>query len=124
MVREFCEALEALTAKSPLIIILEDLHWADASTLDLISALARRREPAKLVVIGTYRPVDAILSEGPLKHLKEDLLVHHLCQEVAIERLEEFDVAEYLAREFAQNDFPTELASLIHHNSCGNALFM
>src|SRR2546430_3621302 len=39
MVREFCEALEALTAKTPLIVILEDLHWADASTLDLISAL-------------------------------------------------------------------------------------
>ena len=124
MVREICEALETLTAQSPLIVILEDLHWVDASTLDVISALARRREPAKLLLIGTYRPVDVALSQSPLKGLKHDLLVHHLCHEIAVERLEESDVAEYLANEFADNGFPSDFASLIHHNSGGNALFM
>jgi DNA-binding winged helix-turn-helix (wHTH) protein len=124
MVREICEALEAMTVQAPLILILEDLHWVDASTLDLISAFARRREPAKLLLIGTYRPVDVILSQSHLKPLKHDLLVHHLCHEVAIEHLEEADVAEYLAKEFADNSFPSGLANLIHHNSGGNALFM
>jgi predicted ATPase len=57
MVREICEALEAMTVQAPLIVILEDLHWVDASTLDLISAFARRREPARLLLIATYRPV-------------------------------------------------------------------
>ncbi len=88
MVREICEALEAITAQSPLIVILEDLHWVDLSTLDFISALARRREPAKLLLIGTYRPVDVVLSQSPLKGLKHDLLLHHLCHEIAVERLE------------------------------------
>jgi predicted ATPase len=124
MVREICEALEAITAKEPLVLILEDLHWADTSTIDLISAFARRREPAKLLLIATYRPVDVVLSQSPLKPLKEDLLVHSRGHEVAIERLEEADVAEYLAKEFAANDFPPDLANLIHHNSGGNALFM
>lgn len=124
MVREICEALEAMTALTPLILVLEDLHWADASTLDLISAFARRREPAKLLLIGTYRPVDAVLSQSSLKALKQDLLVRHLCHEVAIERLEESDVAEYLAKEFANSSFTAGLASLIHHHSGGNALFM
>ena len=124
MVREICEALEAICANDPLVVLLEDLHWADASTLDLISAFARRREPAKLLVIGTYRPVDVVLSQSPLKGLKHDLLVHHLCHEIAVERLEESDVAEYLAKEFPKHHFPPELAGLIHHNSGGNALFM
>ena len=62
MVREICEALEVLTAENPFLLILEDLHWVDPSTLDLISALARRRGPAKLVVLGTYRPAEAVLS--------------------------------------------------------------
>ena len=44
MVREICEALELLTATDPLALVLEDLHWADPSTLDLISAVARRRD--------------------------------------------------------------------------------
>ena len=47
MVREICEALEALTATHPLAIILEDLHWVDPSTLDLLSALTRRRGPGE-----------------------------------------------------------------------------
>ncbi len=124
MVREICEALEAMTEQAPLIVILEDLHWADTSTFDWISAFARRREPAKLLLVGTYRPVDVVLSQSPLKALKQDLEVRHLCSEVAIERLQESDVAEYLAKTFANSNLPSGLASLIHHNSGGNALFM
>ena len=55
MLREMGEALEALTADLPLVLILEDLHWSDYSTLDLISYLARQRQPAQLMLIGTYR---------------------------------------------------------------------
>jgi DNA-binding winged helix-turn-helix (wHTH) protein/tetratricopeptide (TPR) repeat protein len=124
MVREICEALEAITAKTPMIVILEDLHWVDASTLDLISAVARRREPARLLVIATYRPVDVVLSQSPLKPLKQDLLLHHLCHEVAIERLEESDVATYLARRYLVESSPPGLSKVIHHNSGGNPLFM
>src|SRR5713226_3914337 len=124
MVREICEAFEVMAAQNPLVLILEDLHWVDASTLDLISALARRRGPAKLVIVGTYRPADVLLFQGQLKTLKQDLLVHHLCHEITVERLEEADVAEYLAVAFADSDFPSGLAELIHHNSGGNALFM
>src|SRR5215467_571890 len=124
MVRELCEALESFTAKTGLVLVLEDLHWVDHSTLDLISAIARRREPARLLVIGTFRPADLILSDSPLKSLKQDLLLHHLCHELSLERLEESDVAEYLAREFVAGDPPNGLARLIHRHSDGNPLFM
>jgi predicted ATPase len=46
MLREMSEALEALTAEVPLVLVLEDLHWSDYSTLDLISYLARQRQSA------------------------------------------------------------------------------
>ena len=42
MLRELAEALEALTVERPLVLVLEDLHWSDA-TMDLVGALARRR---------------------------------------------------------------------------------
>src|SRR5258707_4688256 len=113
-----------MTSQGPLIMVLEDLHWVDNSTLDVISVLARRRVPAKLLLIATYRPADVLLFQGQLKTLKQDLLVHHLCHEITVERLEEADVAEYLAVAFADSDFPSGLAELIHHNSGGNALFM
>ncbi len=121
MVREICQALETLTAKNPLALILEDLHWVDPSTLDLISALARRRSPAKLLVLGTYRPVDVILLQSPLKGLRQDLVMHKLCSEIALERLTEPDVAKYLAEEFPGCG---ELTGLVHRHSEGNPLFM
>src|SRR5215831_7526672 len=124
MVREICEALEGIGAQTPLLVILEDLHWVDPSTLDLISAFARRREPAKVLLLGTYRPVDVILLQSPLKTLKQDLLVRRLCHEIIVERLEEPDVADYLTKAFTAESLPPGLANLVHQNSGGNPLFM
>src|SRR5215510_58372 len=123
MVRELCEALEVITQAAPLIIILEDLHWVDHSTVDLISAIARRRARAKLLLLGTFRPADLILYESPFKSLKQDLLLHHLSHELPLEPLTEPDVAEYLATEFS-DDLPPQLATVIHRLSDGNPLFM
>ena len=89
MLREMAEAMEALTAEAPSILVLEDLHWSDYSTLDLIAYLARRRDPARLMVIGTYRPVDVILGDHPLKGVKRELQAHGLCHELPLECLTE-----------------------------------
>ena len=124
MVREICEVLESLTAQDPLVLLLEDLHWVDPSTLDFISALARRRGPAKLLLVGTYRPAEVIISQSPLRALKQDLVIHNLSQEIALERLEESDVAAYIAIKFAEGNIPTGFANLIYRDSGGNALFM
>ena len=124
MLREVGEVLETITSENPLLLVFEDLRWSDHSTVDLISALARRRPPAKLMVIGTYRPVDVIVLGHPLKALKQDLLVHQLCREIALEPLGEAEVAEYLAAESSGASLPDGLASLLYQQSEGNPLFM
>jgi tetratricopeptide (TPR) repeat protein len=124
MVRELCEALEVITQTIPLILVLEDLHWADHSTLDLVSAIARRREPAKLLLLATFRPGDVIMSDSPLKALSNDLKLHRLSHEVALERLTESDVADYLVPAFAPARLPEGFARVIHRHSDGNPLFM
>ena len=124
MLREMAEALEALTAETPLVLVLEDLHWSDYSTLDLVSYLARRRNAARLMLIGTYRPVEVILSEHPLKGVKQDLQMHKLCEELPLEYLSQDAVAEFLAAKFPGHHFPAELAAMIHQRTEGNPLFM
>jgi len=124
MVREFCEAVESLAAQRPVALILEDLHWVDSSTLDLISALGRRRGPAKLMLVATYRPVEVILSGSPLRKLKQDLLMHRLCREIALERLTPGEVEEFLAARFPGSGVTKALAAPIHRRSDGNPLFM
>ena len=122
MLREIGEALEAISSRDPLLLIFEDLHWVDHSTVDLISALARRRSASKLMLIGTYRPVDVVLSGHPLNVLKQDLLAHHLCHEIALEPLTEDEVATYLDGDAARAH--QELAELVFRHSEGNPLFM
>jgi DNA-binding winged helix-turn-helix (wHTH) protein len=124
MLREICEALEALTAHEPLILILEDLHWADHSTLDLISAIARGRSPARLMLLGTFRTVEVILSKSPLKDLKQDLLIHHLCSEIPLRGLAEGGVQEYVDGELPGANLPARFARAVHRHCAGNPMFM
>jgi predicted ATPase len=124
MLREIGDALETISSEIPLLLVFEDLHWADRSTVDLLSSLARRRSPGKLTLIGTYRPVDVTLSQHPLKTVKQDLLVHQLCREIALEPLTEAEVAEYLAIESPGAHVTEGLAELIYRHSEGNPLFM
>jgi DNA-binding winged helix-turn-helix (wHTH) protein/tetratricopeptide (TPR) repeat protein len=124
MLREIGEALETIAVEKPLLLVLEDLHWADPSTVDLVSSLARRRAMGKLMLVGTYRPVDVTLARHPLKPVKQDLLVHHLCHEIALEPLGEAEVAEYLVVESGEAAVPDGLAGLIYRHTEGNPLFM
>lgn len=124
MLREMAEALEALTSETPLVLVLEDLHWSDHSTIGLISALARRREPARLMLIGTYRPAEIVLSGHPLKAMKQELDLHHRSEELAVEFLTDSAIGQYLEKRFPQNEFTGELATLIHGRTEGNPLFM
>jgi tetratricopeptide (TPR) repeat protein len=107
-----------------LLLVLEDLHWSDYSTLDLVSYLARRRDFARLMVIGTYRPVDVILGDHPLKAVKRELQAHSLCHAIALEYLAEGVIAEYLAAKFPSHEFPARLRHMIYRRTEGNPLFM
>ncbi|MBI3246228.1 MAG: AAA family ATPase [Deltaproteobacteria bacterium] len=124
MLREMAEAVEVLTAHIPLALVLEDLHWSDVSTLDLLTFLARRPEPARLLVIGTYRPVEALSVDHPLRAVTQELHLHHYCTELRLGFLTETEVAEYLTRRFPAQQFPTTLAQVIHRRTEGNPLFM
>jgi len=97
MLRELAEAVEAMTVERPLVLWLEDLHWSDVSTLDWLAYVARRREAARLLVIGTYRPVEVMTHEHPLKGIKQELQVHGQCEELALDFLSEGAVGEYLS---------------------------
>jgi predicted ATPase len=128
MARELVEALEELTADWPLVLCLEDLQWSDYSTLDLLAMLARRREPARLLVVGTYRPADAIASGHPLRALAGELQAHAQCRGLPLGFLTPPEVCQYLAARFAppksQAARLEEWGQFVHRHTDGNPLFM
>jgi DNA-binding winged helix-turn-helix (wHTH) protein/predicted ATPase len=124
MLRELAEALEVVTAEHPLVLVLEDLHWSDHATLDLLAWLAQRRESARLLLIGTYRPVEVIVQEHPLRVVKQELALHGQCVELCLEGLSEAAVAAYLMARFPGWSLPAGLARLLHRRTEGQPLFM
>ena len=124
MLREMAEAIEALTEDHTLVFALEDLHWSDVSTLDLIMRLARRREPARFLLLGTYRPLEVALTNHPLNSVTRELQAHASCNELALDSLSDAAVATFLSARFGPNEFPEALASLIRERTSGNPLFM
>ena len=132
---EICEALEEIAAEKPLVLVFEDLHWADDATVHLISALARRRAQTRLMVVATCRAHDLSqdrmgqdrtgrLREHPLKNLKHDLAMRHLCVELALAPLAKSAVKQLLSRELNQEALPSGLGSFVHQYSGGNPLFV
>ncbi|MGC2619653.1 MAG: AAA family ATPase [Acidobacteriaceae bacterium] len=119
---DLCAALEELAQAKPLIFILEDLHWADQSTLDLISALGRRRAAAPLLLLFTCGSLEG-MAEPPLKGLCQDLLMRRLCTEMPLPLLNKAAVKELLSRKLQQSDLPSGLAAFVHQHSEGNPLF-
>ena len=124
MLRELAEAVEVLTATQPLVLVLEDLHWSDTATIEWLAYVARRRGPARLLVLGTYRPVEAIVRAHPVRAMVEELLVHRQGAEWPLREWAEADVAAYLRQRGAGADVPASLARVLTARTDGHPLFL
>lgn len=124
MLREMVRALDVLTTERPMVLVLEDLHWNDYATLDLLSVLARRQESARLLVLGTYRPEEVLGKEHPLATLTQELQIHGHSQELPLRLLTEAAVGAYLVVRLPETSILDELAQCIHQRTEGNPLFM
>jgi tetratricopeptide (TPR) repeat protein len=128
MLREMAEAMEVAALTRPFILVLEDLHWSDTATLDFLAFLARRRAPARLLVVGTYRPAELAAGAHPLATLTQDLLQHRLSTEIAVPLLTQAEVAAYLEVRLPldlRDDLSVEAwACRLHQRTDGNPLFL
>jgi DNA-binding winged helix-turn-helix (wHTH) protein/predicted ATPase len=128
MLRELAETVEVLTASRPLLLVLEDLHWSDYATLDLLTYLARRLGRSRLLVLGTYRPVEVLLRRHPLQTVKQELVLHGQAVELPLELLTAAHVGQYLALRCAGGaDLPPpirRLAQIMYQRTDGHPLFM
>jgi predicted ATPase/DNA-binding winged helix-turn-helix (wHTH) protein len=103
MMHELATALEELSARQALVLRLEDLHWSDPPTVQLLAMLARRSEEARLLILGTYRP-ELIVGGHPLRAIVQELGGHGRCAERQIPALTSSEVSRYLTARFAPAD--------------------
>ena len=123
MVRELNDALEQLTTKDTLVLVFEDLHWCDVASIDLLTKIAHRQEHARLLIIGTYRPAEALVNAPDFHTMVHELQGRGLCEHFDLELLTRGAVAAYVSDRI-DGDGTENIATAVYERSDGNALFM
>lgn len=123
MLREICDFFDDLSQLQPLLLVFEDLHWADYSTVDLVSAMARRRSRARVMVVVSYRSEDGGPGSQQIKQVSNDLTLRKLSSEIFLDPLTEEGVAAFLTGG-EDRSVETDFARLVRDRSGGNPLFI
>jgi len=123
---QLCQLLFKLSKKSPLVIVLEDMQWADESTIEFLFHLARSWENQRIFVIATYREEDIVTEEGehPLQMVEREMITHGLCQKMRLGWLDEINITNWLAELFPENRIPSDFSKWLLSRTKGNALFI
>ena len=110
---------------APVLLLLDDLHWADGSTLRLLRHLVRADGDLALLIVATYRDTDVDRSH-PLSTMLGDLRRHPRVERVALDGLDEAGIADYLAGAAGHDLGPEveELAQLMRAETDGNPFFI
>ncbi len=124
MKRELVAFLTELARLAPLVLFFDDVHWADVSTIDLLSYLAARFDALRVLVVATYRPSEMLLARHPFVSVKLELVRRRVCHEMPLGFLTSQDIDTYLTLEFPTHAFPADLAAVIHAKTEGHPLFM
>ncbi len=124
MKRELGALMQEASRVRPFVLFLDDLHWADVSTIDVLNYLAGRFDQMRVLILATYRPADMTLAQHPFLAIRDNLRTHGVLEEIPLGFLERRDVQRYLEVTFPQHRFPSSLAEMIHAKTDGSPLFM
>lgn len=123
---QFSRLLFWASEQAPLLLVLEDLHWADESTIELLFYLARAWKSQPLMIVATYRAdeIAATLPEHPLLRVERELTRYDLCHQLTVGWLNESNVQDWLTTIYPANRFPKDFVRWLHERTEGNALFV
>ncbi|MEE9324565.1 MAG: protein kinase, partial [Dehalococcoidia bacterium] len=114
--------LKGASQTKPLVLVLDDLHWADESSLLLLQFLARELARSRLLVVGTYRDVE-ISRKHPLAEVLGELTKERLFQRILLRGLKQEDVGRFIELTSAKEP-PAGLVEAVYTQTEGNPLFV
>jgi adenylate cyclase len=121
--REMTALLAEISRIQPVVLCLDDAHWADPSTTDLIGYIARRVDEERILIVATCRPSELVQGRHPFLSLKLDLLARDLCREIVPGFFDEPAIAQYVALQFPGHAFPDGFVDVISARTAGHPLF-
>ena len=122
LLRAVAGFVTATAAECPVAIVIDDLHWADEASLDLVQHLARNTRSSRVLILATYRDADVRRSHRLSKALR-DLHREQLVDHLPIRRLPPEASAELIRATMHDSEIFVEFADLIYANAEGNPFF-
>ncbi len=116
---ELVGLIDELARERPLIVWLEDLHWCDPSTAELISTLIRRSARARLVVVGTLRTLPA---DHHLVSVIRENVGRDGCSRISLENFCQADLRKYLDQRFPGLSVGSDIVEAVYESTAGNPL--
>ncbi|MCH8226098.1 MAG: AAA family ATPase, partial [Chloroflexi bacterium] len=114
--------LKSAGRRKPLVLVLDDLHWADHPSLLLLEFVARELANARVLIIGTYRDME-LSRQHPLSRTLGELNRERLFQRVLLRGLDQDDVARFIELASGVSP-PSGLAERVHRQTEGNPFFV
>ena len=116
------ELVEALAAQQPTVLVLEDLHWADPSSVDLAVALLPAVERAALLIVALMRPE----RDAPAWRFRQEVerVCPHRCTEVALDALTAEESATLVSNLLPIDDLHPDVRALILRRAEGNPFYV
>jgi tetratricopeptide (TPR) repeat protein len=124
LVREAGDFFEAAARLYPVVLLLEDLQWADPASVDLLCHLGRRIPKQRMLLLASYRASDAEGLNPVLKRGALELRATGVADELALGPLDPAEVRQWLDARFSPNGFPPGLADALHGRTDGLPLFV
>jgi len=117
------DTIERAAAVQPLLLVLEDLHWTDESSLALLRHIAQRLADFPALVVGTYRD-NEVDAAHPLARAFQELQSQRLSHDLRLSRLSAPRVSAMLAAYGPGDAPPAPLVALVYGETEGNAFFV
>ena len=122
LLRAVAGFITTAAANCPIAIVIDDLHWADEASLDLVQHLARNTRSSRVLILATCRDADVRRSPRLSKALR-DLYREQLVDQLPVRRLRPEASAELIRLTMHNSDVFAELADLIYASAAGNPFF-
>jgi len=114
---------QLLAADAPLAVLLDDLHWADSASIELLQHLARHLHGDRVLLLGTYRNAE-VDRQHPLETALGDLTREHLVAELEVRRMTPDGTAALVHSHLAVQEASVELLNFVHERTEGNPFFI
>lgn len=125
MLREFTGLIEQLTANGPLVLFVDDMHWADPATVDVVGALAEDDAPARMLMVACQRHETVRRDNASVAQLTSRLTARRRAERLRLAPLALPALAELVTDRLEVRESDVErLAQWLHTWTGGNPLFV